>query len=234
MLIQPLGYGLALSLVHKNPQNKTKQNNNSNTVIKMNRYMFINQSDPRRDIARTSARMTQLHPLLDGARCETWRLSLSPSPSPPPPSHTHTLFLKGGGGEGDSTVTLRPLEDNVSEQLAWTSDKANEATIFSILLAMMVMMMMMMMMMMMLMMTLKGAIRDFHSLLTAPRTVPNTYAQVARKQSCANHVNHTGRLSRALCRQLQKVFLYLDRCSRCSPRSAFLSNKNSPRHSSGW
>ena len=43
----------------------------------------------------------------------------------------------------------------------------------------------------------KGVIRDFYNLLTAPRTVSNTYAQVARAQSCANHVQHIQRLSRA-------------------------------------
>ena len=44
----------------------------------------------------------------------------------------------------------------------------------------------------------KGAIPDyFYNLLTAPRTVSNTYAQVARAQSCANHVQHIERLSRA-------------------------------------
>ena len=43
----------------------------------------------------------------------------------------------------------------------------------------------------------KGAIRDFYNLLTAPPTVSNTYAQVARAQSCANHVQHIERLSRA-------------------------------------
>ena len=32
---------------------------------------------------------------------------------------------------------------------------------------------------------------------TAPRTVSNTYAQVARAQPCANHVQHIERLSRA-------------------------------------
>ena len=47
---------------------------------------------------------------------------------------------------------------------------------------------------------LKGAVRDFYSLLTAPRTVSNTFAQVARAQSCANHVQHIERLSRATCR----------------------------------
>ena len=47
----------------------------------------------------------------------------------------------------------------------------------------------------------KGAIRDFfYNLLTAPRTVSNTYAQVTRAQSCANHVQHVERLSRATCR----------------------------------
>ena len=47
---------------------------------------------------------------------------------------------------------------------------------------------------------LKGAVRDFYSLLTAPRTVSNTYAQEARAQSSANHVQHIERLSRATCR----------------------------------
>ena len=35
----------------------------------------------------------------------------------------------------------------------------------------------------------KGAIRDYF-LLTASRTVSNTYAQVARAESCANQVQH--------------------------------------------
>ena len=44
----------------------------------------------------------------------------------------------------------------------------------------------------------KGAIRDFfYSLLTVPRTVSNTYTQVARVQSCANQVQHIKCLSRA-------------------------------------
>ena len=54
----------------------------------------------------------------------------------------------------------------------------------------------------------KGANRDFffffffffYKLLTAPRTVSNTYVQVARAQSCANHVQHIKRLSRTTCR----------------------------------
>ena len=47
---------------------------------------------------------------------------------------------------------------------------------------------------------LQSAIRDCYNLLTAPRTVSNTYVQVARALSCANHVQHIGRLSRAKCR----------------------------------
>ena len=44
----------------------------------------------------------------------------------------------------------------------------------------------------------KCAIRNFlHNLLTAPRTVSNMYAQVAWAQSCADHVQHIERLSRA-------------------------------------
>ena len=39
--------------------------------------------------------------------------------------------------------------------------------------------------------------RFFYNLLTAPRTVSNTYAQVAQAQSCANHVQHIECLSRA-------------------------------------
>ena len=46
----------------------------------------------------------------------------------------------------------------------------------------------------------KGVIRYFfYNLLTAPRTVSNTYAQVAWAQSCANHVQHIQRISRATC-----------------------------------
>ena len=39
-------------------------------------------------------------------------------------------------------------------------------------------------------------LRFFYN-LTAPRTVSNTYAQVARVQPCANHVQHIKHLSRA-------------------------------------
>ena len=39
--------------------------------------------------------------------------------------------------------------------------------------------------------------RFFYNLLTAPRTVSNTNAQVARAQSYANHMQHIKRLSRA-------------------------------------
>ena len=47
--------------------------------------------------------------------------------------------------------------------------------------------------------TLKGAIRDCCNLLTAPRAVYYTYAQMARAQSCANHLQHIKHLSRATC-----------------------------------
>ena len=46
---------------------------------------------------------------------------------------------------------------------------------------------------------LEGSIQGLYSLLTALRTVSNTYAQVARAQSCANHVQHIEWLSRATC-----------------------------------
>ena len=41
----------------------------------------------------------------------------------------------------------------------------------------------------------KALFEIFYNLLTAPRTVSNTYTQVARAQSCANHVQHIQRLS---------------------------------------
>ena len=43
-------------------------------------------------------------------------------------------------------------------------------------------------------------IGEFYNFLTAPRTVYNTHAQVVRALSCANHVQHIERLSRAVCR----------------------------------
>ena len=42
-------------------------------------------------------------------------------------------------------------------------------------------------------------LRFFYNLLTAPQTISNTHNQVARVQSCANHVQHIERLSRATC-----------------------------------
>ena len=39
--------------------------------------------------------------------------------------------------------------------------------------------------------------RFFYNLLMAPWTVSNTFAQVARVQLCANHVQHIKRLSHA-------------------------------------
>ena len=66
-------------------------------------------------------------------------------------------------------------------------------TIIIIIIITMMMMMMMMTMTMMMIIALKGAIRDFYNLLTALGTVSNTYAQVARAQSRANHVQHIER-----------------------------------------
>ena len=37
----------------------------------------------------------------------------------------------------------------------------------------------------------------FYNFLTEPRTVSNTHGQVAQAQSCANHVQHIERRSRA-------------------------------------
>ena len=51
--------------------------------------------------------------------------------------------------------------------------------------------------MMLMIIAFKGAFPDFYDLLNAPRTVSNTYAQVARARSCANHVQHIQRISRA-------------------------------------
>ena len=44
------------------------------------------------------------------------------------------------------------------------------------------------------MIALKVPKRDLYNLLTAPRTVSDTYVQLARAQSCANHVLHIERL----------------------------------------
>ena len=52
----------------------------------------------------------------------------------------------------------------------------------------------------MVMIAFKGAVQDFfNNLLTSPQTVSSTYTQVARKQLCANNVQHIERLSHATC-----------------------------------
>ena len=51
------------------------------------------------------------------------------------------------------------------------------------------------------MIPLKGTIQDFlYNLLIVQRTVCNTYAQVVREKSRANHVQHIGRSSCVTCR----------------------------------
>ena len=73
--------------------------------------------------------------------------------------------------------------------------------IIIIITMMMIMMMMMMMMMMIIIIiiiiiiiaALKGAILDFLQSPHCARTVSNTYALVARVQSCANYVQHIER-----------------------------------------
>ena len=47
---------------------------------------------------------------------------------------------------------------------------------------------------------MNGAIRDFLQSRHSAANCLNTYAQVARPQTCANHVQHIEHLSRATCR----------------------------------
>ena len=86
------------------------------------------------------------------------------------------------------------------------SKKLNGIIIMMMVILLLIIMMMMMMiiiiMIVIIIITLKCAIRDFYNLFTAPQTVVNTYAQATRAQSCADHVQHTGRLSRATYRPL--------------------------------
>ena len=70
--------------------------------------------------------------------------------------------------------------------------------IMILLLLTMMMMMMMIVIIVIIIIAFKGAIRDYYNLLTAPQTVSNTYAQVARRNrvqitcnACsAYHVQH--------------------------------------------
>ena len=108
------------------------------------------------------------------------------------------MWSCGDGGDDDGNNEKR-------------EDEEEEIQLLLLLLLLMMMMMMMMMMMTMTMMMMKmmmmiiiiiafkGAIRDFYNLLTAMRTVSNTFAQVPRAQSCANHVQHIEQPSRATC-----------------------------------
>ena len=62
---------------------------------------------------------------------------------------------------------------------------SQEIIMIIVTIKILIIIMMMMMMMMMMIITSTSAIRDFLQLLTS---VSNTYAQVARAPSCANHV----------------------------------------------
>ena len=71
-----------------------------------------------------------------------------------------------------------------------------------ILIIMMMMIIIMIMITILIIIAWKGANRDFffNNLLTAPQTVPNTYTEVAKAQSYANHVQYIRRSSRAIYR----------------------------------
>ena len=56
----------------------------------------------------------------------------------------------------------------------------------------------MMMMMMMMIMALNGDIDVFYNILAVLPTASNMHAQMARVQSCTNHVQHIECLSRAV------------------------------------
>ena len=68
------------------------------------------------------------------------------------------------------------------------------------IIILMIMVMVIIIILMIVEIIMKDVNKDFYKLLTAPRTVSNTHAQVVRTQSCANHVQHVKRLSRATCR----------------------------------
>ena len=67
-----------------------------------------------------------------------------------------------------------------------------------ILLLLLLLLLLIIIIIIMIIIALKGSILDFF--FTAPRTVCNTYAQVARAQLSANHVQHIGPSPRATCR----------------------------------
>ena len=68
-----------------------------------------------------------------------------------------------------------------------------------VMIMMMIMIIIVIIIIIIIIIAFKGAVQDFDNLLTALRTESNTYAQVARAQSCANLVQHIERLSRATC-----------------------------------
>ena len=145
---------------------------------------------------------------------------------PPPPSHTHTYptTVYSGGvfphNLSDSHHLLRwcaerqpatlqrstqvmVLRKQTSKQDSKHANKKTTTTTTTTTTkkkkkkkkkALMIMMIMIKIMMIMI-----ALIGDLYNLLTAPRPVSNTFAQVPRAQSCSNHVKLIGRLSRGTC-----------------------------------
>ena len=86
-----------------------------------------------------------------------------------------------------------------------TAARAAATTTTIIIMIMMMMIIMIIIIIMIITITiiivaLKCANRDFYNLLTASRTVSNTYALVVRAQLYVYHVQHIERLPRATCR----------------------------------
>ena len=92
-------------------------------------------------------------------------------------------------------------EDDDGYNKKYNNSNNNDLIIMMMIIILMIVIMIIVIMMMMLLIImviiLKGAIRDFYNLLTAPLTVSNVYAQMARAQSritrntsSAYHVQH--------------------------------------------
>ena len=72
-------------------------------------------------------------------------------------------------------------------------------------------MLLLLILLLLLLIVLKGAKRDAYNLLTAPRTVSNTYAQMTRTHSCANHVQHQITCNTSSAYHVQHVVCHLVR-----------------------
>ena len=106
-------------------------------------------------------------------------------------THTTTACKTAAARWSASKSVSQPIIRRIVIIIAYNNNNNNDDDDGDEMMTMMMMMMMIIIITIIIIITvLKGVIPGLYDLLAAPRTVSNSFAQVAQARSCENHVPH--------------------------------------------